>query len=153
MPPKVHRLVRVAHTEQPIADPPHRLVALSLRGNSERERHRQIGKPSIWHEQMPQAKAMDCANKEIGRLAQAQPLEPARQFARAFLAVGDARRTTRRAHVLRHDPRELEHQSLGLAAARPGQHHAVARRIVGRLLAWIASQIRRLGEIRRADAT
>lgn len=153
MPSQVHRFVGVANTEQTVADSLHRLLALPLRGNGERERHRQIREPTIRHEEMPQAETMHSANKEIGRLAQAQPLQTTRQLTCAFLTVGDTRRSSWRAHILCHDPGKLQHQRLGLAAAWPGQHHAVAYGVISRLLTRIADKIRRLGEICRADTT
>ena len=124
---KVHGLVGMANAEQPIADALHRLVALPLSGDGERELHRHIREAAIGHEEMPQAETMHRADEEIGRLAQAQLFQATRQFACAFLAIGDASRAPGRAHVLCHDPGELEHQRLGLAAARPGEHHTVAR--------------------------
>ena len=85
--------------------------------------------------------------KQVRRLAQPQPFQTSRQLACAFLAIGDTGGAARRAHILSHDPGQLEHQRLGLAAARAGQNDAMAGRIVSRLLARIASQIGRLGEI------
>src|SRR3546814_8296562 len=52
--------------------------------------------------------------------------------------------STRRAHVLGHDPCQLEHQRLGLAAARTGQHDTVAGRVIGRLLARVDRKSTRL---------
>ena len=153
MTPKVHRLVGMAHAEKPVANPLHRLIGLPLRGDGKRKRHRQIRKPTIGHQQMSQAETMDGADEKVRRFPQAQPFQPARQFARAFLAVGDACRATGCAHVLGHDPSKFEHQRFGLAAPRPGEHDAMAHRIVGRLLTRIASQIARVGQIGGADTT
>lgn len=145
MTPEVHRLVRMADAEEPVADPLHRLVALPLCGDGKREWHRQIGEPAVGHQQMPQTKTMNRADKKVRRLSQAQPFQPASQFACALLAIGDACCTARRAHVFSHDPGELEHQRLGLAAARASKHDAMSRRVIGRLLARIAGQVGRLG--------
>ena len=131
----------MAYTEQPVADPLHRLVALPLRGDGKRKRDRQIGEPTIRHEEVPKAEAMNRADEQVGRFAQAQPFEPARQLACAFLTVGDAGGATWCAHILGHDPRQLEHQRLGLAAAWARQDDTMAGQIVGRLLARIAGQV------------
>jgi hypothetical protein len=87
------------------------------------------------------AKPVHGAHKEIGRVTQAKCFQPPRQLPCTFLTVGDAGDTARRPDIFGKDPRQLQHQRLGLAAPWPRKDNAMAARVVGSLLTRVADQI------------
>jgi hypothetical protein len=124
--PHVMQLVRLADAQQLLSHSPEGGLDLPRCRHLDRMWQVESCNARIRHEEMPHAEAMDGADKQIGGVAQAKDLQPSFQLAGAFLAIGDASHSSRRADILGQNAGELQHQRLRLAAAWAGQHNAVA---------------------------
>lgn len=137
-------LVGLPDAQQAFGDVLKGPVGLTGRGERQRVRRVESGQTGVRHKNVPQTESVDGADEQVGGIAQAQSFKAAAELAGALLAVGYAGDAARGPHVFCKYARQLEYQRCGLAAARSGQHHTMAGRIIGCLLARIVGQVRRL---------
>ena len=114
-------LIGLADPEQTLRYLFERRVGLTRRRERQWIWHVQSREPRIGHKDVAKAETVHSAHEKIGRVAQAKRFQPPCQFPRALLTVGDAGDTARRPHIFGKDPRQLQHQRLGLSAPRPAR--------------------------------